>query len=355
MKKKLMSLMLTLALTLGIFPITGIAAETNEFTASAGEREAITATLQYVEEDKNAFNLDEVEFGSLFIGNRIYAYEYTETGLDELYVTFPIFYNGEILALATKVSENNFQVSANLASELNMFRNSNVALVYDSDAVYVFDGDGFSLLKESSVTSSYRQSFQNGYSDMSMGNIKLCDLKKSVELNYTPSASARAQTYFSCPVKYVPQGAKTDLCWAATIACIVNYVKNRNLTAKDVAIAECGSSDYDDYNVGKSTSECDDILQKYGLNYTYLNHAASDLAILENIQTGYPLYGSFGNDHRSHAGTIYGINIVSGYITVMDPLMGSTTALSKNGDYTYFNTDMGENISLEKTVCYIWD
>lgn len=353
MKKKLLTLVLTFALLLGIFPTTGIAAETNEFTPSVSEIAAITATLQYVEEDKNAFNLDEVDFSNLFIGNKIYAYEYTENILDELYYAFPIFYNGRIIALATKVSEDNFQIAVNLVSELNKIRSSNIALVYDSDAVYVFNGDSFSLLNTSPVTISYRQSFQNGYPDMSMENIKLCDLKTSVELNYAPSASPRAQTYFSCPVKYVPQGTGTEMCWAATIACIVNYVKSRSLTAKDVAVAEYGSVNY---NQGMSTANCATVLQDtYNLNYTYINHAPSDLAILENIQTGYPLYGSFGNDHRSHAGTIFGINIVSGYITVMDPMMGSTTALSKNGEYTYFNTVIGENISLEKAICSVWD
>lgn len=353
MKKKWMSLVLTFALIFGIFPTIGIAAEINEVTPSASERVAIIATLQYVEEDKNAFNLDEVEFSDLYIGDKIYTYEYTENGLDELYYAFPIFYDGRIIALATKVSESNFQISVNLASELNEIRNLSIALIYDSNAVYVFDGDTFSLLNTIPVTISYRQNFQDGYPDMSVENIKLCDLKKNTELNYTSSASTRVQTYFSCPVKYVPQGTGTDICWAATIACIVNYVQNKSLTAKDVAIA---ARDPINYNQGMLPNDCAKVLQNiYNLNYTYINHVPSDLAILENIQTGYPLYGSFSNDHRSHAGTIFGINIVSGYITVMDPMMGSTTALCINGEYAYSNTVMGEIIALEKAVCFVWD
>lgn len=352
MKKKMISVALIFALALGIFPTVGIAAEANELTPSASEKAAVIATLQYVEEDKSAFNLDGVEFSDLYIGNKIYAYEYTESGLDELYFTIPIFYHGEIIALATKVSENNFQISGDLAYELNRVHDSNIALVYDSNSVYTFNGDNFSLLDTSPVIISNRQSFQNGYPDMSANNVMLCDLNENVKLNYTPSVKTRVQTYFSCSVKYVPQKDYENLCWAATIACIVNYVDNKNLTVEDVAKKQFGSTKFDK---GKTTAESAKVLRDtYNLNYTYLNSVPSDNIILENIQKGYPLYGSFGNDDISHAATVFGINVVSGYITIMDPMTGSHTVYSKNGTYSYINTTVGEEIFFDKTICSIW-
>lgn len=143
------------------------------------------------------------------------------------------------------------------------------------------------------------------------------------------------------------------MCWAAAIACIVNCVSNKNLTAKDVAVREYGSTNYDQ---GMTTANSAKVLRNtYKLDYTYLNHAPSETVILENIQTGYPLYGSFIGDHVSHAATIFGINVVSGYITVMDPMFGSATAYHSSDGFSYVNTAMGKTITLDKTICSVWE
>lgn len=48
--------------------------------------------------------------------------------------------------------------------------------------------------------------------------------------------NSREPVYFSCDVEYVSQPKGSELCWADSTACIVNYLKNMELRATAVAI-----------------------------------------------------------------------------------------------------------------------
>jgi len=76
----------------------------------------------------------------------------------------------------------------------------------------------------------------------------------------------------------------------------------------------------------------------------------SDNAILDNIQGGYPIYGVLQNYSLQHACIIYGVNPVSGYITVMDPVFGYSTAYSSHNEYAYTDPNTDTTWILHKTV-----
>lgn len=333
------------------------ALSSNAFAASSiapGEtRAAIVTALQNMESDKEAFGLGDVEFSDLYIGDQLHSYEYVETGFEELNSAFPLFYNGKLVALAFNVGAGNFQISSALVAELNNVAVSEIALVYDAHSVYLFDGMNFILLGKSGEEISYRQSFADGFPNMAGTDLKLCNLNESQKVEYAPAPSVREQTYWSCNVKYVPQGDYDFICWAATVACINNCVNRTNLNAVDVAQKYYGPMDF---NYTLEPGKCATFMKNtYKLNYTFKDEVPSDLAMLTNIKNGKPMYGSFRTSNGTgHATTIYGINIVSGYITIMDPTFGSTTAYSKNDEYTYYHVYAACTATLTRAICATW-
>lgn len=360
MKKKLMSIVLALALVLGISAPAMAASPTvaegtsQMSTLADDDRSAIITALQHIESNKDAFELGKVDFADLYIGNKIQAYEYVENGLEELYYAFPLLYNGKVVALAIKVRGENYQISSALVDKINDASTATISLIYDANAVYLFDGENFTLLGESSTAVVQRESFNDGLPDVNKICVNLCDLGETERLEYVPAMNSRAQTYFACNVKYVPQGSDKNICWAATVACINNYVNGTNLTAADVARAKYGSFYYDK---DLMTDEVVKFMNsQYNLNYTYHEYAPSDLVMLNNIQSGRPMYGSFFTTGATrHGATVYGINLVSGYITVMDPAFGSATAYDGGqGFYSYLNPYSGMELGLIYAICYTW-
>lgn len=354
MFKKFTGLLLALVMAIPFTGTFAIAAGSSgqEGLPSLGDKNAIIEILQYIEPDKASFGLDSVEFGDLEVGNKICAYEYTEDGLVDLYFTFPLLYNDNIVALATEVENGNFQISTALASNLNDSGKTDVSLIYDSEGVYLFDGSEFTLLGKSMIEVSSRQSVSAV--EPTIGNIvKLSSLEVTEPLGYYPVAENRADTSWSCPVGYVRQGSGSNICWAATIACISNYVNGTLLRAVDVAKRFYGEDDYDQ---SASHRTCEILMQNvYDLDYTYKNQIPSDNVILENLKDDFPLYGSFLWAKGSHAVTIYGINIQSGYISVMDPEFGAATAYySYDNGYSYISDYSGVSLSLDCAICHSW-
>ena len=76
--------------------------------------------------------------------------------------------------------------------------------------------------------------------------------------------------------------------------------------------------------------------------------------ILTNIQRGYPIYGSFETRTGFHAVTIYGINVTSGRIMIMDPQYGSTTCYYGTNGYTYVSEYAGYTFTLSHAICNSW-
>jgi hypothetical protein len=356
MKRKLASLMLSLAMVVQATGATALAADSaQEAILSNAEQDSIVSVLQFVEHSKGNFKLEDVEFSGLYVGTRIQAYEYVESGFEEIYSAFPLLYNNELVALAIEVENGNYQISSGLAAKIDDTGISNFSLVYDSHAVYLYDGEDFTFLSESSIEIPSRLEIEDNVAKNSRISLDLCNLNQSVSLRYFPEPESRIANYYECPVEYVPQGYKTKLCWAATIACISNYVKGTELTADEIAIAENGEVDYQNYTMApRATASL--MRSVYKLNYTYKAQAPSDNVILRNIKTDYPLYSVFQVDSatNTHAATIYGVNVISGFIMVMDPEFGSVTANTNGYTYTYISEISGAKLTLDEGICYTW-
>lgn len=66
------------------------------------------------------------------------------------------------------------------------------------------------------------------------------------------------------------------------------------------------------------------------------------------------IYGSFISKISRHAMTIYGVNLVSGYIMVMNPSSGSMTIKEKNSKYSYVSSGNGYTYTMDRGICEYW-
>lgn len=112
------------------------------------EREAILEMLSFVEMDKEAIGLGYADFEMLEIGNKIYRYVLTDEGAEQTGYSYPIFYDDEIVMVATKDQGNQIQISTYEADVIREHELDSVALVYAADGMYLYDGMTWVLVNE---------------------------------------------------------------------------------------------------------------------------------------------------------------------------------------------------------------
>lgn len=318
----------------------------------------IQDALAVIELVRAEYGLEDVDFEKFLVGNKIYMYEYSLSGMNELRVAYPIFIGKELVTLAVDAGNQKYQVMTVLAERIRDLDIQYVAIVYDAEGCYAYDGSIFYLLGENDVILNGREKISEiDYGEAEWNTLKLANLEGVTSLNYVSSMiGERAQTYFSCNVGYMTQKPYHNICWAATMATIVNYVKGMSLSAVTVAQARFGGTDFDH---GLSTDMVASFMNSvYQMGYTYHDYVPSNNIMTNNIQSGYPIYGSFiwtnGSSSGSHAVTVYGINVVSGYITVMDPEFGSATCYFGNQGYSYVSAFSGSTLTFARANCKYW-
>ncbi len=351
--KRMFMVLVVICLTLNI-SITSHASMYKDDTYTLSTYGKIVEALNYVTLDKQHFGLNGVDFNRLETSDPIQMYEYANGRLSRIGETYPLIFAGSIVALATSSDGENYTIETSLATKINKAISDKVAIIYDSKGVYVYDGeDIISIFKEKSVIS--RRGQLNGARKSEFSDVKVASIKKRSLLNYREIKPALRQSYYSCNVSYVTQNPYSNLCWAATVACIKNYKSGTNWTAGSVSKLYydtsyvVDSTAYDSSVAGFMRNRC-------SLSYTYRSSRPSDNAILSNITSGYPIYGSFYVSPTSyrHAGTIYGINVISGYISVMDPISGSVSAVTNGSTYSYYNADYGVVCTLDSGIAHTW-
>lgn len=103
----------------------------------------------------------------------------------------------------------------------------------------------------------------------------------------------------SLGVSRVPQG-DYNICWASTVACMVNYRNKTSLSAINVC-NEMGVA-----LAGQPASFSPTCLNHYNIPSTYINGVVDFSTIMQNIDNGKPIYMSSDSDIGAHATTLYG-------------------------------------------------
>lgn len=324
MKKRLVGFMVVIALVLSAFSGTCFAADLVDMEVSStnqqlDDQQTIIRTLQDISQAKEEFGFDNIDFSQITIGANVPVYEYVDGSMkDGSYRMYPLYENNQLIAFAvvTPLEDNQkmAQIYRDIADDVNKLNLQAGDLIY-----FVYDVDGFNIVcNNRSVLLSQidEESLQDKfYPDRLRSTIDMASWNCNVlPLGYTDPIgvySANAQTYYSLNVPNVHQGDGTNLCWAASVACIGNYLKGQNASVTTIANGSTSAA-YLSTAISRLNSY-------YGLSYSNINAAPSDSRIFENIYHGWPMYACFHNKYVSHAVVIYGVNAVSGYITVMDP------------------------------------
>lgn len=356
---KVLKFVLTLVIVLNSCAVPVFATE-NQTTSvvSSDIADAIMEALDFVSLQKEQYGLGDVDFETLSVGEKISAYEYVEDKLCEMdFQLYPLLSDGNIVAFAVKDDKKtSVDITTALVEEVNSKKpeNEDFALIYDKDSCYLYTLDRLNKIYED-------MQMDDGRGDFGSDNISASSLLESVEieddyniqsLDYCETVNAsqykqsRAEVpkYYSLSVPYVSQATNSSYCWASCVASIGNYFTNQRNTGEYVAIYVFGTS----YNKGATGVQAMGALKSiYGVSYTYHNSVPSDDTILNSIKTlGRPLYSAWSGPDGGHATVICGVNVLSGYITIMNPASGFMTATTNGSTYTYISVNNGNRFTL---------
>lgn len=361
MFKKILSTMLCIAITANLITANVFAMENT--WENTQENEEIIKALQLIEPIKENYGLTDADLENMKVGEPIKTYEYTNTGFSFIGNYIPLICDDRLTAWAVEINLENkviYQISTAYINEIieAVDRTAQFALIYDKNNCYLFDGIYLHKLGSFETVTGRSNLTKNA---LNASNVELNSLNKIYDLRYTHESVQYGlvlpEETYKCNVNYVNQigyGYKS-LCWAATIACIVNYIKGSNFTALTMAQANMSADNLNlDDGLEKGREEA--ILKKYGLSYTYREASVPSINIIKNnINNNMPLFSSFKHSTGRHACTIYGCSISNqdskyNCIYVMDPEFGSATAFYDSGTYKYKSSYSGVNLALDYTT-----
>lgn len=326
--KRFLSLLCVVSLLISMGTISASANNSTE------ELEAISSSLARIEQMKSQYGLDNVDFSNLYIGAEIPAYEIVNYQLVEFSRGLsPIYYDGQLVAFAihsSNQSNDGFtQITTAMVNEARSIVGmaNAICLIYDSESCYLYaDGQPYFL-----ASSGYTDSSRNKLSDIVVSELSpQCTPCGPVEKIPVCGAVPCVTDYQISNMTYIPKGY-SNLCWAATVACIGYRLSSLYYPAPAIASYYFDQDDPVDYNKSLDPWDADDILEDvYGHTYQYSSSYPTGTVILTHVQAGHPIYGRFAVvGAGTHACTIYGINM-TGYIYIMDPDYGPIQATSQN-------------------------
>ncbi len=351
MFKKILSTMLCIAITANLITANVFAMENT--WENTQENEEIIKALQLIEPIKENYGLTDADLENMKVGEPIKTYEYTNDGIVFLRNYIPLICDGTLTAWAMENidGENmSYQISTAYINEVNKLVDSagEFALIYDANCCYLSNGVDFQKL--GSYEEIGGRSILTKFA-LETSTLDLSDISKTHNLNYTNITThgvVNPQTTYKCNVNYVPQNVNgyKNICWAATIACIVNYVKGTHYTALSF-ISDNPDFSSSNKDIGLELGKEVNILKKYGLNYTYMPSSIPPISnIAYNIRNDSPIYSAFKNEYGTfHICTIYGCTIDNQNngapicIYIVDPLYGYDIANYSASDYTYKYTN----------------
>lgn len=353
--KKIVSILLSIFLFLNLTIITNA-----NTTSSSLPISEVVFSLRNIEPFKDSLGLSNVNFNNLYIANPLITYEYTDQGFASNIEMYPLLENNTIVAWAIEnISGNNksYQISSDLIHDINttISTYNNIAILYDSVGCYLLHNSNITLLNKISLQIENRKILPSDITFI-LKEIELYTIKDCVKLNYSSSPQTRSSYYTELGVEFVSQRPPSNMCWAATIACIANYINGTNLVALNVAMSHYGMTNFNStLPIG---DEVDILSNTYNINYTHRNQRPSDNAIIKNINNNYPLYCIFKvpNSTIRHVVTLYGYHITAGYYFIMDPAFGNamTTYDSSVGTHIYTSGYSGSVHTFESATCRYW-
>ncbi len=363
--KRFWSFVLSLVLLLLCVPAPAYAAELA--ADDLVDYDELTLALNSAEYLKPHGVLSDVDFNNIEISGRIKTYDFTDDGIKYNKDFIALKSDGALVAWAIEVKDGNnvfYQISPVYVAEVNQVTSEKTefALIYDHDACYLYDGATLYKLGDISTEIEYRATITSIDDVTSGSQIELNNMQDASSFVYTSLPTSRTPVYYECNIKFVSQNPPSMLCWAASAACITNYKMGTTFTAENIAEKYYGSPNYNK-NAGIPSAKITSLYQNTcGLAYTYQEIRVPENIIFKNIINDFPLCGSFegkitigGNTYVGwHDTVVYGVNLTSGYIYIMDPNSGFCTCKSTGSTYTYTSTYDNATYTLKGGACRYW-
>lgn len=340
-------IVLCLAVSLNIYPAIAI----DNSSRCDVNKEELISILNFIELQKVSFGLGSVDFDTLEIGGRIPAYEYINEDFQEIFGFYPLFSNSELVALALSTDGESFQIITALTDEISKVGATQFAIIYDVTGCYLYDGSQLILLAEESLNGDVRSMLPEDAA-VFKDKILLANLRETEPLGYASRGERASDRRIYCNVSTVRQNY-SNICWAACIACINNYLHGTALTAQEVAMKQTNSTDPEYFNIVRSTGVVATHMEKtYHLDYFQRNRALSESEITNNLQNNFPIYGVFSweNNSGSHAVVINGIDIFGLYLYVMDPLYGLMGATYTPNKISFIAPYNGRTLTMSNAI-----
>lgn len=249
----------------------------------------------------------------------------SENEFRQLYSQMDLFYSDESIL---GIEQQAFEELSKEVTASGLFEEE-IALLYDKEDAYIITKETSRVLYNYGYSIETRDVFveDNNYA---RNDVVYTKLSKVACLNYHPNMARASSAYLSVPMVY--QGEGTDICWAASMACIGNYLTSSNYTAEDVARAYYGN---EDWNRGATTSQAVAALyQVYNVEYEKRENVPSDTVLYSNLLEGYPIYAYWDANGLKHATVIRGI-VTGSYIQIMNPASSFMVAYKSGDTYTY--------------------
>lgn len=355
MKQIKITLSVILILAMLLPCILTVNATSTDYPISTTDRNTLISMLSDIELEKNLWGLSMVNFSEIRIGKMIHQYAYIDEGFEYIGGMYPLIFDGAVILWAVP-TESHYQIIQGLTAEINhlVALNTPFALIYDTDSVYALTKSERIFLANSNIESAERSKLLPS-TKINANTIIKNALTESSILGCVPSMLSQrgTSTYRSCDVTYVTQIPYANLCWAASAACVIRYKKGTSATAASIAQSVYGDTNFDK---GLANAALVDIIRPHGLAYFYgaIKNSAGQTVlnynsiIGESIRNDYPVFGSFSisGSSGSHCTVIYGINVISGYIRVMDPEFGMAYVNQTASGYRYVSSYSGKTLTL---------
>jgi len=367
MKKRIVSFVLALMMCFSL-SMTAFAAEANQLTdqefIASKISELIPAFLTATE-----FGVTEENYENLYVGNPITAYTYTNGENTGSYLQYPIIFENlhvkEIIGLARVIEHENgertIDYGVNCAPQIQDYletsENTSFALLYSENGVSIATASSQTMVKVYETTSLARM---NAIS-LEEVDYALTDLE-AIEKIEVPTATfaTRAVEHNSLNIEHISQGGTT--CWAACVACIMNYYYGTDFDSLDVLLQASDAGIITTGSSGLTISETKLVFESYTNEYgisctkkpTYFSY--STLKSYINDDTLFWARGSkTTGSGAGHAIVPYGYYYSgsgSKYMYYMEPNTGLKTAAFPSSGAIVFTND-ASNFALDSyLICY---
>lgn len=357
-----------------------MADEVNAVGLTQAQMQDIAQSLVDIEPAKGDLGLQDVNLFDLWIGNEILAYEYTKEGFAQLeFSLYPLFApDNEVVALVIKsgtgAEAETKQISTILASTVNevIGESNQIALVYSAEGCAVYNGTDVKVVIETQTDIPERALLPENAIEVvgeraalatCVPQYPIADYICRAQQGDTDEPVYDTVVLRTTLVTKKSDGSESNLCWAGTMAMVLDYIDGGEHTIASVATDCLGRYS----NVSASTEDVRAYYSdEYGHRFLYLDPLESPYIHEYIYNNRYPLHGQFNAVTATglfHAALIYGVSGNASIIWIKDPDFGTETGYlaNKSGNHHqihYVSSVSGVKFALAEALYYTdedWD